>query len=708
MAYLSEDSDEGDVEILNDKFQQFEPLVQLDETFPNVVAIQGVPEVPAEKLEKLETVLKRKIQEELQKKGGEVTEGSFSMTLAMTEDGATTKGLAFVSFSSGFAAQHAARHLTGFSIDKKHKFRACMLDDFAEIVSRDANYKQPIRLLGFTRENQRWWMHDPRSREQFVVRYKDETEIHWHDPVEHEPVLVYNGERQRVEGRRIWTDFKVQWSPQGSYLATFHRQGVAVWAGELFEKKCRMEHKDVKCIDFSPNEEYMLSWDGSPENVKNERAIKVFRVMTAELLRSFSTPSKTPRGNEFPHFLWSHNDNYVARLGERELCVYQLPEMSLCEDYEGKKSTLKYPAEKFDWSPTAQIISVWIPTEENLPGRLVLVEIPSRKELASKNVYNVQDASMHWQSKGDYMCLRTAVFKKTSKKGRREFTQLEIFRMREKDIPVDNLQIEDMAVKQLHWDEGFSKRFALIVQEKESNAQAVRLYRVSEDGARRDTVWVSSLQINYSMNFMRWSPSGGHFILAALGPTGTIMFCHFNDKDEAEVMQKEEHYMVNDIRWSSCGRYVTTAVVVPMAASGGVPSFGVSMEAGFRIWTFLGKCQYRCQRERFFQFQWRPRPPSLLKREKLDAIRRGLKDLSKRYDADDEALKKQQREAQSKVKKEHLDAFQTVIDGLLQWQQEHKASAEWQAAWSAFTAQFEYEDKEETSEELLNEQETII
>lgn len=89
-------------------------------------------------------------------------------------------------------------------------------------------------------------------------------------------------------------------------------------------------------------------------------------------------------------------------------------------------------------------------------GRLILVEVPSRRELASKNVYNVKGAAMHWQGSGDFLCLRTMVYKKTGKKGRKELTQLEIFRMREKDIPVDNLQLNDLAV-QLHWEDGPSQ-----------------------------------------------------------------------------------------------------------------------------------------------------------------------------------------------------------------------------------------------------------
>lgn len=35
------------------------------------------------------------------------------------------------------------------------------------------------------------------------------------------------------------------WSPQGSYLTTFHVPGIALWGGERFEKQGRFPHKDV-------------------------------------------------------------------------------------------------------------------------------------------------------------------------------------------------------------------------------------------------------------------------------------------------------------------------------------------------------------------------------------------------------------------------------------------------------------------------------
>lgn len=41
------------------------------------------------------------------------------------------------------------------------------------------------------------------------------------------------------------------WSPQGTYLTTFHVPGIALWGGERFEKQGRFPHKDVKvCLYF--------------------------------------------------------------------------------------------------------------------------------------------------------------------------------------------------------------------------------------------------------------------------------------------------------------------------------------------------------------------------------------------------------------------------------------------------------------------------
>ena len=51
-----------------------------------------------------------------------------------------------------------------------------------------------------------------------------------------------------------WTELRVAWSPLGTYLATFHARGIAVWAGPRFAQLARFPHQRLEALDFSPRE----------------------------------------------------------------------------------------------------------------------------------------------------------------------------------------------------------------------------------------------------------------------------------------------------------------------------------------------------------------------------------------------------------------------------------------------------------------------
>ena len=51
-----------------------------------------------------------------------------------------------------------------------------------------------------------------------------------------------------------WTETYVKWSPHGTYLTTFHNQGVALWGASEFVRCGRFTHTQVQLVDFSPDE----------------------------------------------------------------------------------------------------------------------------------------------------------------------------------------------------------------------------------------------------------------------------------------------------------------------------------------------------------------------------------------------------------------------------------------------------------------------
>lgn len=96
---------------------------------------------------------------------------------------------------------------------------------------------------------------------------------------------------------QYWTESFVQWSPLGTYLATVHRQGAAVWGGATtFNRLMRCAHPQVffhnccsimlycfcsffsfngmciqvKLIDFSPGERFLVTYSShEPSNPRD-------------------------------------------------------------------------------------------------------------------------------------------------------------------------------------------------------------------------------------------------------------------------------------------------------------------------------------------------------------------------------------------------------------------------------------------------------
>ncbi|CRG97955.1 eukaryotic translation initiation factor, putative [Plasmodium gallinaceum] len=699
--FLSDDSDDGNEALLNKKYAEKEALITLETNFPKIITILGIPKVEAEKHGKLAEVLKKLFIKHLNTKISDSSVLNIKIHMPTDEEN-KTKGICFVTFNDSFQANEAVKILNKLKLDAKHVLTASKMDDIENILNRD-EHVMPINVVGFTREKIRWWLYDEKCREQFIVRYDSHFEVHWLDPLEKEPELIYTTFKKSAPFS------SVQWSNQGSYLVSFHNPGIALWGGDNFEKLIRLQHKSVKEISFSPQENYVLTWDGTPASLRNEKAICIWRVITGKLLRSFITPENRPKEKMFPHFLWSPDDKYIACLGkQKELYVYELPSMLLIENQEKKRTPLKYSSvDEFGWSPVDNIVSIWIPGTNNTPGTLILVEIPSRKELVSRKLYDVEAASIHWQSKGDYLCLKTTISKKIGKKSKKEYTQLEIFRMREKNIPVDNVQIEGVKAKQFHWEESNSNRFALIVREEATNKQQIRFYKISNKGATRDAKWTTTFDINNQMNFMRWSPQGTYFILASLGSEGSLYFCYLNSNDEVEVIHKDEHLLVNSVAWSNCGRFLVTCVsTVANASSSNYRE--ENSEAGFYIWTFQGKCLMRIKKPSFCQFLFRPHPKSLFSDKLKLEIKNNLKEYSKKFDSIDEKMRNAKKNALITERKNVENIFNEKLEKITKLFQSYKEYEEFRKNWEKFENQFEWEEKTIVIEHVLSVKQEIF
>jgi translation initiation factor 3 subunit B len=128
---------------------------------------------------------------------------------------------------------------------------------------------------------------------------------------------------KKVFARKKWTDTGHQWSPHGTYIATFHRPGIRLWGGEKFEATGRFMHNNVKMVEFSPRETYLVtySWPDRPGDKTDEDAVVIWDVRTGEKKRSFKNEGGKDRVDPFK---WSHDDKYFAKIAEDAIQVCML------------------------------------------------------------------------------------------------------------------------------------------------------------------------------------------------------------------------------------------------------------------------------------------------------------------------------------------------------------------------------------------------
>ncbi|KAL0429393.1 UNVERIFIED_CONTAM: Eukaryotic translation initiation factor 3 subunit B [Sesamum radiatum] len=288
-------------------------------------------------------------------------------------------------------------------------------------------------------------------------------------------------------------------------------------------------------------------------------------------------------GVSWPVFRWGggKDDKYFARIGKNVISVYETETFTLID----KKSIKVENVVDFSWSPTDPILALFVPElgGGNQPARVSLVQIPSKEELRQKNLFSVSDCKMYWQSNGDYLAVKVDRYTKTKKS---TYTGFELFRIKERDIPIEVLELENKNDKIIAFAwEPKGHRFAVI--HGDNPRPDVSFYSM-RSGTNTGRVSKLATLKGKQANALYWSPAGRFIILAGLkGFNGQL---EFYNVDELETMAQAEHFMATDVEWDPTGRYVVTAVTSVH-----------EMENGFNVWSFNGKLLYRIPRDHFFQ-----------------------------------------------------------------------------------------------------------
>jgi len=564
----------------------------------SVIVIDNVPVVGGDRVDKLKNVVRK-----IYSKFGKLMNEHYPL-----DDEQKTKGYIFLEFNNHANALEAVKQTNNYKLDKQHTFQVNLFSDFEKYEGIPEMWEAPQPGEYKDQGNLRSWLLDPEANDQFSVIHKGGDEVTIFSNRTPEP--------EEIQTRPRWTETYVRWSPLGTYLATFHTRGIALWGGEDFHQISKFAHPGVQYIEFSPCEKYLVTFspDARSNSADEPSAIIIWDSRNGIKKRAFHSENPPV----WPVFKWSHDDKYFARMTEDStLSIYETPSFGLLD----KKSIKVEGLKGFSWSPRDNILAYWVAEDKDVPARVVLLEIPSRNELRVKNLFNVADCKMHWQKSGDYLCVMVNRYKKILTDNERKYAGLyynfEVFHMLEKQIPVDTVKIEE-TVHAFSW-EPVGTKFDIVHGDSQSN-------NVSFYGVKKGLQQPPELLKKYerkTANCIFWSPTGQFVILAGLRQMNGAL--EFIDTADFTSMGGGEHFMCTDVEWDPTGRYVIT----------GVSWWGHKVDNAYWLWNFQGKILKRSSVEKFCQLVWRPRPPTLLSKDQLKEVKKNLKKYSVKFNQKD-------------------------------------------------------------------------
>ena len=606
----------------------------------NVIVLDGLPRVSREKYDKLLTFLSKVVSQV-------ATVMEDGLFLPLNEEKGETEGFAFVEYQSDAGAEAALRALHGFKLDAKHTLLA---DRYVELDTHCSvpDEFEPPKLPQYRRFDDLWsWLGDSLLRDQFAIRYDDETEIHWAE-TNAAPVPQYCAERQKEQGRK-WTEMHVDWSPQGTFFITYHPQGILLWGGSDFKEFARFAHPGAHRAVVSPCERYIGTWRGESENLAPDEAFIVWNLRSGAKLRSF----RQEGGSSRCEFVWSPDGNYIARLSKSSVTGRETIEVHEVNHTDvtllGKKKINAPGARELQFAPggNQNLLATWTPEGQNQPASVTMIRLPTKEVVRSKQLFNVEDIKMHWHPQGNYLAVQAVLLSKAqAKKKKRQqesglegdligekkgpvVTTFELFRVSEKMVPVETMKV-DGAVHDFAWEPNGS-RFGVIhgagpinydvtFYEMEPKEEKSKTRTPSSVGGTAKTEVLHSLS-KRAANQLFWSPRGGLVVIGGLGSSlgGQL---EFFDVDSLTTYGTGEHMQCDRVKWDPSGRLVATVKQQPMSPE--VVKTRDTVENGYQIWNFLGQRIYDENKTSMYKFSWRPRP-SLLDAEEAKQVQKNLK-----------------------------------------------------------------------------------
>ena len=135
--------------------------------------------------------------------------------------------------------------------------------------------------------------------------------------------------------------------------------------------------------------------------------------------------------NNPPH--WSPDERYFALAENGMLTIWDFP------SWQEFQTPIPRIHSSMAWSPNRPQLALWVPPDEKHPAEIRIFNARTHETEATAPVLNASNILFAWSPCGSYLL---ALCQLTLKKGKTGTTIL-VFRVRERDIPVDRFEIKE-------------------------------------------------------------------------------------------------------------------------------------------------------------------------------------------------------------------------------------------------------------------------
>lgn len=629
--------------------------VQDEFNFDHYIVVTGAPVIPASKVPVLQKALNG-----LFSKAGKIVD----MEFPIDETTKKSKGFLFVECASSTDATKIIKAFHGKRLDLKHRLYIYTMKDVEKYNSGNFNttFEEPEVPNVVESGSLKWWLQDQENRDQFILQKDDLTTVFWNSAVAKTDTVV--------ESRNNWSSNYVRWSPKGTYLFSYHDQGACAWGGPNFDRLMRFYHPQVRISSVSPNERFLVTFSADPIKVEEDEKnspftqksdghqIAIWEISSGLLMATFPVV-KSPFLH-WPLVRWSYNDKYCARMVGDTLVVHD----STNGFAPMEQKSLKVPGIRdFCFAPTgvqlqpfrqndepSVLLAYWTPETNNMSCKGTVVEVPRGRVLKTVNLVQVSNVTIHWQNKSEFLCFNV---ERHTKSGKTVFSNLEICKITEKDIPGEKIELKD-CVTQFAWEPNGKRFVTIAIRDTGDDNPAIPRHVVdfwapeakekdkskAKQGEIKRWSLVKSIPNKFS-NTIAWSPAGRFVVVSTLvKPNVRKSDFDFYDmdysgekiindnKDVAATLKDVAHptlLSATDLSWDPSGRFLAVWS----------SSLKHKMENGFKIYNIAGNLVREEAIPNFKNFAWRPRPECLLSNAEKKKVRKNLREWSAQFEEQD-------------------------------------------------------------------------